>query len=47
MVSVADLSPRQKLYVMDSGRYSIRNAKIFDDVIGRFVNVDEILQNRH
>jgi hypothetical protein len=43
MVSIADLSPRQKLYVMESGRYSIRNAEVFDDVTGRFVNVDEIM----
>lgn len=43
MVSIADLSPRQKLYVMGSDRYSIRNAEVFDDVTGRFVNVDEIM----
>jgi len=44
MVSLADLTPPQRLHVMLSGRYSIRNAEVFDEAAGRFVNADEITE---
>ena len=42
MVNIARLSDRQKLHVLGSDRYSIRNTEVFDEVMGRYVNIDEI-----
>lgn len=45
MVELSDLTPKQRSHVMDSDRYSIRDARVHDDVAGRFVAADEIVEN--
>lgn len=45
MVKLSDLTPKQRLHVMDSDRYSIRDTQVHDDVTGRFVTVDDIVDN--
>ena len=45
MVCIEDLPHKYKLGVMDSNRYSIRNTRVHDDVAGRFVTADDIIEN--
>ena len=45
MVCIEDLPQKHKLYVMGSGRYSIRDTQVHDDVSGRFVTVEDIVEN--
>ena len=45
MVCIEDLPPKYKLHVMGSDRYSIRDTQVHDDVSGRFVTVDDIVEN--
>ena len=45
MVRIIDIAYKQSLHVIESDRYSIRNAQIHDDVAGRFVTVDEIAED--
>ena len=45
MAAIADLTDRQKLHVLGSEKYSIRHGDVFDDVIGRHVNADEITED--
>lgn len=42
MVAITDLTPKQRLHIMDSDRYSIRCAQVYDDVAGRFIMVDDV-----
>ena len=42
MVTLTGLSDRQKICVMGSDRYSIRDTEVFDEVMDRFVDIDEI-----
>lgn len=42
MVVIADLSHRQRLHVMLSDRYSIRNTQVFDEATERFISADDI-----
>lgn len=42
MVGITEIPHRQWLHVMGSDRYSVRNAQIYDDVSGRFVETDDI-----
>ena len=45
MVCIEDLPHKYKLSVMVSDRYSIRDTQVYDDVTGRFVTADEIIEN--
>ena len=45
MVCIEDLPQKYKLLVMGSDRYSIRNTRVHDDVSGRFVTVEDIVDN--
>lgn len=42
MVRIIDITYKQSLHVIESDRYSIRNAQIHDDVAGRFVTMDDV-----
>lgn len=45
MVRIADLPQKYKLTVMDSDRYSIRDTRVYDDVAGRFVTMEDLVEN--
>lgn len=42
MVIITDIPQKQRLHVMDSYRYSVRNAEVFDEVARRFITADDI-----
>ena len=39
MVELSDLTPKQRLHVMDSDRYSVRYGQIYDEVTEKLVDV--------
>ena len=45
MVCITDLPQKYRLHVLGSDRYSIRDTQIHDHVAGRFVTVDDIVED--
>ncbi len=45
MVGITEIPHKQQLHVIGSDRYTIRDTRVHDDVLGRFVEVDDIVEN--
>ena len=44
-MKIKDLTHQQRTYILGSDRYSIRNTHIHDDILGRSVTADDIVEN--